>query len=64
MGAAWDRRARESERCVLATASSVSVTKCSVHTLCTRQTCDNLLCCSLFGSLFMDTVHKHCSWVL
>ena len=35
-------------------------TKRSVRTLCTRHTYD----CALFGSLFMDTVHKHCSWTL
>ena len=33
----------------------------SVCALCTRQTCDSALCCALFGSLFMDTIHEHCS---
>ena len=32
-----------------------------VHTVHTTQFCDNALYRSLFGSLFMDTVHEHCS---
>ena len=36
----------------------------TVLALCTRQTCDSVLCCVLFRSLYMDTVHEHCSWAL
>ena len=37
---------------------------CSVHALRKRHTCNGALCCALFGSLYMDTVHEHCSWDL
>ena len=31
---------------------------------CARCSCDRSQCCVLFGSLFMDTIHKPCSRVL
>ena len=40
----------------------------SVRALCTRPIRCSALCCalfrSLFGTLFMDIVHGHCSWTL
>ena len=36
----------------------------SERALCMRQTCNSALCCALFGPLYMDTVHEHCSWAL
>ena len=33
--------------------------KHSVRALCTRPDCYSALCCALFGSLYMDTVHGH-----
>ena len=32
----------------------------TTRALCTRPTCDSVQCGALFGSLFTDTVHKHC----
>ena len=34
----------------------------NVRALCCAH--DSALCCALFGSLFMDTIHEHCSWTL
>ena len=45
----------------VATERVASVTEHSVRALCTQQTCDSTLCCVLFGSLFMDTIHEHYS---
>ena len=32
--------------------------------LCMRQSCDSVLCCTLFGSLFTNAIHGHCSRTL
>ena len=39
-------------------------TESSVSALCTQPNCYSALCCALFRSLYMDTVHEHYSWAL
>ena len=60
--------ARGKERLVSATecaarATSHPVRRQRAQCACDRP-CDSALCCALFGSLFIDTVHKQCSWAL
>ena len=58
-------------KCAHETARGAHTVACSVNTiahndraLCMRQTCNSALCCALFGPLYMDIVHEHCSWAL
>ena len=53
------------ERVMRATAHLVLAIACAVcaHYAHDRAY-DNALSCALFGSLFMDIVHEHCSWTL
>ena len=60
----WAVSRQERAQCTVTERLAPARQRVTASALRKRQACNSALCCALFGSLFMGTIHEHCSWAL